>query len=66
MSFVIKQHHTENHYIFIALENNLYIVRVCPLYDWGCGYPIREMLYHYSDKKKAYATYNRYIKKYTD
>lgn len=59
--------HTNKHYL-IALEytkNNCYIVSVCPRHsEIFFGYPIREITYTKDEKKKAIATYKRYLKKY--
>ena len=42
-----------------------YKPEVCPCYDGNrCGYPINEMYYTMEDKKKAEATFRRYVKKY--
>ena len=66
MTQVIKQH-TENGY-YVVLEwvkVDIYKVEVCPCYSNGmCGYPVREMVYPLGEKKKAVATYNRYVRKY--
>lgn len=70
MTTVVKQHTNDNYYISLSIEtrygNDIYIVQVCPCYKNSdlCGYPIREMAYPINEKKKAYATYRRYVKKY--
>ena len=67
MTTTLKQHKTKSHYISLSAEGNLLIVDACPLYDNNvCGYPTSKMVYHYSEHKKALATFKRYIKKYTE
>ena len=68
MTTVIKSHKNQRYYICIELsKDNLYTVSACPLYDTHyCGYPIREMIYPLNERKQALATYNRYVKKYTE
>lgn len=69
MSVTVEQYKTDNYYVTLEIENrygnNIYIVQACPCYKDGlCGYPEREMTYPISEKKKAYATYRRYIRNY--
>lgn len=67
MTFVEKCHKDKKHYISISIQNNLYVVQVCPVQsDHYVGYPIRKITYSITDKKKAYATYRRYLKKYAE
>ena len=67
MTTTIKQHKTKTHYISLYAEGNLLIVEACPLCGENtCGYPVNKMSYHYSEQKKAVATFKRYIKKYTE
>lgn len=66
MTIAIKQH-TENgyHVIFEWDKTNIYRVAVCQMIDENsCGYPINEVTYSINDKKKAEATFRRYVKKY--
>lgn len=45
--------------------NIVYVVSVCPIIDdLLVGYPIKKATYPISEKKKAMATYRRYIKTY--
>ena len=47
--------------------NNIYVVSVCPIIDdLLVGYPIKKATYPISEKKKAMATYRRYIKTYCE
>lgn len=68
MTVVLEEHKSENYCIILAIENrynrNYYSVKVHPLINGYGGYPIREMGYSMDEKKKAYATYRRYKKKY--
>ena len=69
MTIVEKQHTTPNYYISMEMETRragcVYVVKVHPMYGNECGYPIRTAIYPTNEKKKALATYKRYIKKYT-
>ena len=48
-----------------SYTNNIYVVSVCPIIDNSLvGYPIRKATYPIIEKKKAMATYRRYIKTY--
>ena len=66
MTLVIRQQ-TENGY-HVVMEwdkTNIYRVAVCQMIDENlCGYPLNEMIYSINDKKKAEATFRRYVKKY--
>ena len=69
MTTVIKQNTQNGYYVSLSLinsyNNDMYVVQVCPwINESMCGYPEKEMTYSIEDKKKAYDTYNRYIKKY--
>lgn len=65
MTMVKKQYTNKNYYICFELENNCYIVSVCPLInDNLCGYPIKKMVYSIGEIEKANRTYKRYIQKY--
>ena len=66
MTFVEKQHTSDNYYITMEWDkNNIYVVQVCPRINENlCGYPIREMTYSVNEKEKAIATFNRYKRKY--
>lgn len=69
MTTTIK-HHKENGYCAtLDIEKEgFYVVQVCPIYNNGnfdyCGYPERKTIYAYNEKKKAEATFKRYVKKY--
>lgn len=48
-----------------SYTNIVYVVSVCPIIDdLLVGYPIKKATYPISEKKKAMATYRRYIKTY--
>ena len=69
MTVVEKNHKTENYYIALEIEMGrygpYYNVQVCPrISECECGYPIRIIAYCIDEKKKAYATFNRYKRKY--
>lgn len=69
MTTVIKQYKNNNYYITLEIKNRydiaVYVVQVLPCFDKSrCGYPISEISYPIKDRKKALATYRRYIKKY--
>ena len=69
MTIVEKSHRNENYCIELTIEfaygRSYYQVSACPLIDDGtCGSPIREITYSLNDKKNAYATFNRYKRKY--
>ena len=67
MTFVEKCHKDKKHHISICVQDGLYVVQVCPAEsDHYVGYPIRKITYPITDKKKAYATYRRYLKKYAE
>ena len=66
MSTVIKQHKENGIYVVMEWEkSNIYRVAsyIC-YHDGRCGYPIKEMTYSINEKKKAEATFRRYVKKY--
>lgn len=69
MAVVVESCITDNYLISIEIEvrygNSYYKVQTCPKRgDDMYGYPEREMGYSMDEKKKAYATYRRYKKKY--
>ena len=69
MTVTIENYKNDYYYVSLEIENrygnDVYIVQICPrIDDCRCGYPIREMTYPVKDKKKAYATYRRYINNY--
>jgi hypothetical protein len=66
MTLAIKQHTENGYYVLMEWDKtNVYHVEVCPcLNDNMCGYPINEMYYTMEEKKKAEATFRRYVKKY--
>ena len=69
MTTIVRNCKTDNYYITLEIErrneNDIYVVQACPcINDYECGYPEREMTYSIEDKKNAYATYRRYMKRY--
>lgn len=62
----IKQVTTETHYISIEQDNAVLTVTACPLMEnkCFCGFPTDKATYHYTEIKKAVATFNRYRRKY--
>lgn len=69
MTVCVEQHEGKNHYVSLEIEqaygHAIYVVQVCQQYENGlCGYPLREMRYPITEKKKAYGTYRRYIRNY--
>ena len=68
MTLAIKQHTENGYYVIMEWDKtNIYRVAVCPCYDESrCGNPINEMTYSINDKKKAEATFRRYVKKYCE
>lgn len=71
MTTVINQCKKNKYYVYMQIEtrwySEVYVVGVCPCYnECLCGYPEREMIYSINDKKKALATYKRYVKKYCE
>ena len=69
MTAVVKSCVSEQYYIEMSTEirydNDIYVVRVSPRYKDGmCGYPLREISYPITEKKKANATYNRYRREF--
>ena len=66
MTLAIRQHTENGFYVVMEwVKTNVYRVAVCLcLNDNMCGYSINEMYYTMEDKKKAEATFRRYVKKY--
>lgn len=65
MTVCIESYKGNGNYCTIEVTNNVYVVSVCPLLNDSCaGYPFREMTYPITEKKKAIATYQRYIRNY--
>jgi len=69
MTVNINSCKNDAYYVSLSIENrygnDIYVVQACPcINDCECGYPEREMTYPIKDKKKAYATYRRYINNY--
>lgn len=68
MTITEKSYKNKNYYISLDIEkgyeNFYYCVRAYPIIGGICGYPERSMTYSINEKKKAYATFNRYKKKY--
>ncbi len=65
MTFVEMQHTNNNYHIEMLYEFGLFYVRVCPMNDSLCSYPIAQTFYTKDEKKKAIATFKRYVKKYS-
>ena len=69
MSVILKQHKTDNYYIYVesTIRYGVEVLEVaaCPIYGDYCGYPVNNMTY-YDDRKNAMATYRRYVKKYVE
>ena len=65
MTVCVESYKGNGNYCEIVITNNIYVVSVYPLVnDSLAGYPFREMTYPISEKKKAMATYRRYIRNY--
>lgn len=68
MTTILKQTRTNTHYIALTQEGNTLKVSASPIFNSGdleyVGYSERETIYHYSELKKAQATFTRYTKKY--
>lgn len=68
MATILKQASSKNYYIELAQEDNVLKVSASPITKSGdfeyVGYSEREITYHYSELKKAQATFLRYTKKY--
>ena len=69
MTICIESYKGNGNYCEIEITecytNIVYVVSVCPIIDDSLvGYPIRKAIYPISEKKKAMATYRRYIKTY--
>lgn len=65
MTICVESYKGNGNYCEIAITNNIYVVSVCPLVDDSLAeYPFREITYPISEKKKAIATYRRYIRNY--
>ena len=69
MTICIESYKGNGNYCEIEITesytNIVYVVSVCPIIDDSLvGYPIRKATYPISEKKKAMATYRRYIKTY--
>lgn len=65
MTVCVESYKGNGNYCTIEITNNIYVVSVCRLFDDSrAGYPFREMTYPISEKKKAMATYRRYIRNY--
>ena len=69
MTVVVKDHTNANYYITLELKQgrcgNYYEVQACPTFgECECGHPERSIVHALSEKKNAYATFNRYKRKY--
>lgn len=69
MTVCIESYKGNGNYCEIEVAENytniVYVVSVCPIIDdLLVGYPIKKATYPISEKKKAMATYRRYIKTY--
>ncbi len=57
MTTTIKQHKENGYYVTMDIEKEgFYVVQVCPCHNNGnfdyCGYPEREMIYAYNERKR--------------
>lgn len=69
MTVTLEQHKGTNYYVTLEFDtgyyNGFYRVQACPCYNNSlCGHPERSTVYHLTEKKNAYATFKRYIKRY--
>lgn len=69
MTSAIKQHKENGIYITLFWEkgyNNagIYVVEAYEEHGGLYGYPFKKMTYSINEKKKAKATFRRYVKKY--
>ena len=69
MTIYVEQFQGNNNYCTLSIEENnnklLYIVQVCELINESlASYPFKSCTYSINDKKKAQATFKRYVKKY--
>lgn len=70
MSITVEQYKNDEYYICLYItreyDMEIYVVEACQNFSDYVGRPFRSMSYSIKDKKKAYATYKRYIKKYCE
>ena len=68
MKTVLNQASSKNYHITLTQDGNALKVSASPIVKSGnleyVGYSERETVYHYSELKKAQATFARYTKKY--
>ena len=67
MTTVIEQHRENGYLVTWEIDKSgVYTVEICPHGKGSIffGRPIRKMTYCYDEKKKAEATFRRYVKKY--
>lgn len=68
MTVCLDRHEGNGKYVNIKITEGygscIYVVTVYPVFEGYIGRPEREMIYAHSERKKAIATYKRYIKKY--
>ena len=69
MTVVVEKCENDKYYINMEIQTrthgSVYVVQTLPRISGNlCGYPLNKMEYPIDDKKKAYATYRRYKKKY--
>lgn len=68
MTTVIRHHHNPNYYIVLEINRaygiSYYEIQAYPIHGGIAGYPEHSMTYPLSDKRNAYATFNRYKRKY--
>ena len=69
MTIVLEQRRNENYYISLNIvrgyKQDYLEVQCCPLINKDfCGAPIKSITYSLNEKKKAYNTFKRYVKKY--
>ncbi len=69
MTTIIESNANKQYCVRLGIEvrhnREIYIVQACPCFDDSrCGYPEKELTYPIIERRKAYAAYKRYIKKY--
>lgn len=68
MKATLKQASNKNYYITLTQEGNTLKVSASPIVKSGdleyVGHSERDIIYNYSELKKAQATFTRYTKKY--
>ena len=66
MTTVLKQYNNGKTYVYLDLEERwemvILEVGICDIVGGICLNPYKKMSYPYKDKKKAFATFNRYVR----